>query len=102
MLRRKILLSITMVFAVGIGVLYLVSRVAFLSKLEEIERAEIKKDIGIITTLFENEINSLDVFVQDWASWDDTYEYVLDRNEEYIESNLVDETFTGANLNLMM
>lgn len=34
----------------------------------------------------------------DWAEWDDTYKFIDDLNEEYIESNLVAETLSNIHV----
>jgi sensor domain CHASE-containing protein len=44
----------------------------------------------------------LDCFAHDWASWDDTYIFIQNNNSEYISSNLVDETFSHSNINIMI
>lgn len=37
----------------------------------------------------------------DWAAWDDTYRFVLDRNESYIESNFQWESLESAGINVL-
>ncbi|MBU1628413.1 HAMP domain-containing protein [bacterium] len=44
------------------------------------------------------EIYHLDLLCNDWASWDDTYEFMNSRDDKYICSNLVTETFYNNNL----
>jgi len=46
----------------------------------------------------QNRLKQLDSTVNDWATWDDTYAYVRDRNDEYRNSNLPDETFESLEL----
>lgn len=46
----------------------------------------------------ELEVAALDRTTADYASWDDTYEFVEDRNGNYIRSNLIDETFSNNRL----
>ncbi|NLO30400.1 MAG: PAS domain-containing protein [Methanosarcina mazei] len=40
--------------------------------------------------------------VQDWACWDDTYRFIEDRNQEYINVNLQNETLAGVKVNIML
>src|SRR5690606_38830367 len=47
-------------------------------------------------------MEKLDIFTLDWASWDDTYTFVADRNQAYIDSNLTDQLFMDAQLNLIV
>ncbi|MCU0535979.1 MAG: PAS domain-containing protein [Hydrococcus sp. Prado102] len=47
------------------------------------------------------ELSQIDIIAGDWAEWDDTYQFVRDGNEEYIASNLVDDSFRDLNLNVI-
>ena len=38
----------------------------------------------------------------DWANWDDSYNFVQDRNEAYIESNLYPESLATINVNMLL
>ena len=40
--------------------------------------------------------------VRDYATWDDTYQFIQDNNTAYLENNLVDETFDHLDVNLMI
>ncbi len=48
------------------------------------------------------QLGELATFNHDWAAWDDTYAFVQDGNPRYVEANLMDETFVGARLDLMI
>ncbi|MFN3384036.1 MAG: CHASE4 domain-containing protein [Archaeoglobaceae archaeon] len=61
-----------------------------------------KEKSEIFGKIFYSEINSLEVLCIDWAFWDDTYEFIEGRNEKYIASNLVENTFTNAKINVMV
>ncbi len=47
-------------------------------------------------------IDTLDATNHDWASWDDTYNYVLTGSPEYVSSNLVDETFSAIGVDVIV
>jgi len=38
----------------------------------------------------------------DWSEWDDTYTFVKDANEDYIEENLTPEALTILDVNLVL
>jgi len=38
----------------------------------------------------DSQINQLNLFLGDWANWDDAYQYAQDSNPEFVESNLSD------------
>ncbi|MFC1947706.1 PAS domain S-box protein [Chloroflexota bacterium] len=101
-LKTKVLLIISAVFICAMGLIYTVSRLIFIKGLEEIEEqntsVQVEQAAGVLTYL----INDLEADTADWAAWDDTYEFIQDRNQEYLQSNLVDETFIILKLNAML
>jgi len=70
--------------------------------LEEIEERNTSKYIEQALGALSYLISDLEVDTADWAAWDDTYAFIEDGNDEYIQSNLVDETFITMRLNLML
>ncbi len=87
------------IFLVGIG--YLLQRFILLPSYIELEQHQAKKDVERCLESINRELHHLDLLTDDWAAWNDTYRFIQDRNADYIESNLVVETFTGNRLNLI-
>lgn len=50
----------------------------------------------------EREIQYLGKVCYDWAAWDDTYEFVIDRNQGFIDENLTDLSYANFELDLIM
>ncbi|BCO10269.1 hypothetical protein GF1_26450 [Desulfolithobacter dissulfuricans] len=69
---------------------------------ERLEQEIARKDMERVVSTLQREIEFLDSFAFDWAAWDDTYRFITDRNQEYIESNLGDYTFRDNQLNLII
>lgn len=44
----------------------------------------------------------LETLTTDWATWDDSYQFIVDRNTDFIKTNLVESTFQNAKLNLIL
>lgn len=59
----------------------------------DLEKREIKKDLNRVVDTLDQNIDNLSIKLGDWAQWDDSYKFITDRNEEYIQSNLQDSTF---------
>ncbi|KAA5606754.1 EAL domain-containing protein [Roseospira marina] len=79
------------------GILWLVVHPSFLN----LEAAGARDHGTLIETILRRDIADLDALVWDWASWDDTYTYVIDRNSAYETSNLVASTYTGTSIDLI-
>ncbi len=100
-LRKKTLVFIAVIFIFMIAILYLCANIFLLQSYADLESDAISANTEQALGALSSEIDALSAFNYDWAAWDDTYAFIEDANEDFIESNLVDETFIGAQLNLM-
>jgi len=91
-----------MLIGLFVGSQQLLHSLIFSPSFKNLEQQESRRNIKRCVQCIEREIWHLDeYFGSDWAAWDDTYEFVEDRNEDYIESNLVDTSFTDNDINLI-
>ena len=81
---------------------YVISQITLVHSFTELEEQYARQDVERATSALSNDLLTLNATVDDWAAWDDTYNFIGDANNEYIESNLVDGTFTNLRLNLML
>ncbi len=65
------------------------------------EHKNAQEKILQIKNVFKMEMEHLNLLNMDWAFWDDTYDFVSDKNSEYIKSNFVDDILESLNLNHM-
>jgi two-component system NtrC family sensor kinase len=100
-LRTKISLILLAVFILYAGLDYGIQRLVVFPSYVSLEHQAAKRDVDRCVEALRREIYHLDTFNHDWAAWDDTYAFVRDRNSEYIQSNLVAQTFVDNNLNLI-
>jgi PAS domain S-box-containing protein len=73
-----------------------------LNSFARLEEQVIRRDVERALNALSDQVHTLDTMVFDWAAWDDTYAFIEDGNQDYVRSNLVDETFTSPRLNLML
>lgn len=100
-LRSKIFLILAVVVALYAAIDYGVQRWIVFPQFIALEQEEAQKDMVRCVEALRREIHHLDLEAHDWAAWDDTYEFVQDRNNEYIKANLNLESFKTANFNLI-
>ena len=101
-LRKKILAIIIVTFLTLIAILFLASQTLLLDSFNKLEEQNTRQNVERTLGTLSNEFASLEALAGDWAAWDDTYAFTEDVNTDYIESNLVDGTFTGLRLNLIL
>lgn len=68
----------------------------------QIEDEHTRDHMQQVLHALQNDLDALDTLTHDWAAWDDTYAFVQDHNRAYMESNLVDSTFIGLGVNLIL
>jgi len=70
----------------------------------DLEMQDMQQHLNRVNKAVASYFNVLDTTAFDWASWDDAYAFVEDKNPEFVKTNLVDETFneTGLRLNFMV
>ncbi|MGD9160029.1 MAG: CHASE4 domain-containing protein [Desulfobacteraceae bacterium] len=100
-LKLKVAFIITGIFIILGFVDYSIRQFIIFPGFLSLEREEIENDAVRIEEAFNREIQSIDTLLHDWSAWDDTYEFIDDPNEEYIEANLPVSTFENNHLNLI-
>ena len=100
-LRVRVVFLLCCVFVLFAG-LYLAIRFfviypSFLALEEKAAREDVKRCVDAI----KREIYHLDALCGDWATWDDSYQFVADRNEAYIAANLYTSYLKKLNLNVV-
>lgn len=69
---------------------------------EEIGERVVEEKVEAVNNALDREVEGVDKICRDWAYWDDTYEFVLNKNRDYVESNLVNETFIDVEVNYII
>jgi PAS domain S-box-containing protein len=102
MLRRRMLLVIGLTLVALIVGLYGVSSSILLKDFARLERREAVRDVKRLHSAVANEVDDLNAEAAEWAEWDDTYQFVEDRNRDYIHSNLGETMLGNIRLNFIV
>ncbi|MEW6079902.1 MAG: response regulator [Thermodesulfobacteriota bacterium] len=100
-LKKKTFLIIFLAVLVAHLAYLAVFKFIIYKSLVEVENSYASCAMNHFLALVDIEIKHLDKFVHDWSSWDDTYEFVQDRNQKYAAINLTLTTFADQSLNLV-
>lgn len=99
--KHKALLVISLSACMLIFLTYFIFSFTYFGYINKQQQQEINRDFEVINILIDNEKDNLESTLMDWAYWDDTYQFIKDKNSKYIESNLMDNTLETLNLNMM-
>jgi two-component sensor histidine kinase/sensor domain CHASE-containing protein len=67
-----------------------------------VEQRDVEKNVNRSLGAVYDDISNLKTMNRDWAWWDDTYEFIEDKNPEYTKAVLGDESIAGLRLNLII
>ena len=70
------------------------------SNFDKLEKNTVESNLIRVNRLLSSYSSDMTKTVLDWSEWDDTYQYAIDRNTNYENSNLVPSTFSTLKINL--
>jgi two-component system, NtrC family, sensor kinase len=97
--RLVLLLALTfgVFLSIAAAIIYSVIEPAF----EKLEQAEAATNVKRVQKALGNELASIDQNLLDWANWDDTRDFVLNRTQDYVDGNLNPSSIININLSFM-
>ena len=100
-IRPKTLLMLLLTTIILMSAIYAVSQQIMLDSIAISESKEAELNAKRFFTNLNIALQGINSTVNDWASWDDTYQFIENNNTAYIDSNLPDETLIHLGLNLI-
>lgn len=100
-LRKRTVLVITFACILLTAVVFTVVREIVQREYAALERQDMLKNLDRGLHAFEDEGKQLLRLNQDWAFWDDTYEFIANPSQKYLDSNLPPTTFEEQELDLV-
>lgn len=101
-LRKKTLIIISLTLIGLIGILYAVLQTITMDSFAELEMQNTTNNVERALNALDDDIAGLVTMTNDWATWDDTYRFIEDRNEKYIAVNPTDEGMMALRVNVML
>lgn len=100
-LRSSTLMIFALFFLMMVVLIHILLNTVMMSSIDQLEEKNVGKNIERAVNAIEQQELILAATTKDWAAWDDTYEFVQDRNQEYLKSNIYEDVFVNLNLNLI-
>jgi PAS domain S-box-containing protein len=98
----RFLLLISAALGALLILLLIAARLVLLPSFVELEEKEARANAERAVNAFAEESSSLTSMAVDYAGWDDSYRFVVSKNEEYIRKNLDDPFFLKFRVNLVV
>jgi sensor domain CHASE-containing protein len=100
-LYSKVVIVLCAVFAAYGFIDYTIQRRVILPSFESLEAESAATDMERVTRALDHELTQLMTFNADWGNWIDTYEFMADRNEAFIDTNMNPSFLNSAGIELV-
>ncbi|OPY26098.1 MAG: putative diguanylate cyclase [Methanocella sp. PtaU1.Bin125] len=100
--RSKTLIIAAITIIAWIFLVYTAAQAVLLQSYTDLEAQSVREDVSTALRLIENDRSSIDSTVADYANWDDTARYLIDRDPGYIDANFVDATLLNLRMNVVV
>lgn len=100
-LRTKTLLIIISTYACLVLSVYVLFWVLLIAGFSKIEQIGVELELKQFNKLIQNISGSLVNTANDWSKWDETYFFVNDKNQSYIDGNLNKNSFNNLEIHVM-
>lgn len=94
-LSSKILTIVVVTVGGAALIAYLVASRILLSGFSRMQEDQTRLATARTLAALSRDINRLSIVTGDWGRWDETYQFITDRNRQYIDNNLVGTNFTN-------
>lgn len=101
-LRQKTLITIGLTLIMMVFLIYSLTSAMLLGDYKSLEKQNIIQNGERAIELIAEELELVKSVVKDWAPWDDTYLFVQNKNQDYIDNNLMESTFTNLKINFLV
>lgn len=100
-LKPKIVVSLIVVFSCYLAIDIAIQQYVVFPRFVMLEQQEAIKNLKRCHQAIERDLEHLDMFVHDWAAWDDIHQYAVDGNQQFADENFVESVYPDADLNLI-
>jgi two-component system, NtrC family, sensor kinase len=101
-IRKKTLMIVGLAVCIMLVSLTFVSRMVVFKGFADLEQKDALVNLQRGISEISAALTGLNSAVGDWAPWDDSYTFVQDGNQDYIDSNITDSTLVNLGINFVL
>ena len=101
-IRKMTIVLISLGIFCLLTIICLSSWIILMRGINKLEDKAIRTNMTRLQEALSEKKSNLESKLSDWSSWDDTYAFIENRNENYIKSNVMDKTLANLKINFMV
>jgi sensor domain CHASE-containing protein len=87
-IRTKVTVSVLSILGLSLAVLGVGLKLVLTERFESLEEREVLVNVGRVEEVIHDRMSYPADKIKDWAFWDDTYQFVQDKNQKYLDANI--------------
>jgi len=101
-IRKKILLFSALALGAFLAAVYFASRFALLNGLARLESSYAREKVHHLQDALAGEQARVAIMARDYAEWDRTYDFMQNQTQDYVRTELTDDTFNIIHINIFL
>lgn len=101
-LRTRLLIVTFIALAIFVGAFYLLAGMTIDRTFARADSRTVERQVLRVHSYLDHAPGTVGGICSDWAYWDDTYQFVIDRNAAYVESNLAPSSLATVDVDIMV
>jgi PAS domain S-box-containing protein len=101
-MRRRMILVLSLTLLGMLAILTATTRLILLQSFTDLEHRYVEKDVERALNALRADMDALSSTANDWAAWDETYDFASSRDPGYVEANMTDDVFVNLRLNVLL
>ncbi|MGZ8884899.1 MAG: CHASE4 domain-containing protein, partial [Halobacteriota archaeon] len=89
-LQSKMIAIVGVIVLITILMWVLVAEALFMGNYQQLERNDVQDALDATSYALDLSVSEMNQTARDYASWDDTYNFVVNNNTNYVTANLVE------------
>jgi len=98
---RNLLVSVLTLLAL-VSTIYIASHLILMRSFADLEERDVRANVARVVKALNIQLDAIATIAIGYSMWDDTYNFVSDRNQTYIDLNMMDTTFVDYQINTIL
>lgn len=98
---RTLTISVLTLLAL-VSIIYIAAHLILMRSFADLEEHDVRANVSRVLKAFNVQLEVISTIASGYSMWDDTYRFVSERNQDYIDLNMMDMTFVDYHLNTIL
>jgi signal transduction histidine kinase len=98
---RTLIISVLTLLGL-VSIIYIASHLILMRSFADLEERDVRANILRVVKALNIQLEAISTIAIGYSMWDDTYRFISERNQDYIDLNMMDTTFVDYQINTIL